>query len=358
MNKKLIELGLNDEIFKEFESKYGGLYLGRVIAEYKGLYKVATEEDVLLSNVSGKIIYNAIDKSSYPAVGDWVAIDRKNNDEGNGIINGVLDRRSKISRKVAGQEIDEQVIASNINTIFICMSANNDFNLRRLERYISIAWNSGALPVVVLTKEDLCGEIDVLIGKVKEVAIGIDIVCVSSLTGKGIGDVYKYIRPGETVVFIGSSGVGKSSLINSIIGEERLKVNDIRADDDKGKHTTTNRELIVLPEGGIVIDTPGMREIQILDDVDDIDDTFSDIVELSKKCKFSDCKHKTEPGCAIKAAVQSGQLSLKRLENYNKLKKEAEYISRKLDMKAQSENKKKWININKEIRANKKRIQY
>ena len=180
LNKKLIELGLNDEIFKEFESKYGGLYLGRVIAEYKGLYKVATEEDVLLSNVSGKIIYNAIDKSSYPAVGDWVAIDRKNNDEGNGIINGVLDRRSKISRKVAGQEIDEQVIASNINTIFICMSANNDFNLRRLERYISIAWNSGALPVVVLTKEDLCGEIDVLIGKVKEVAIGID-------SGKEIG---------------------------------------------------------------------------------------------------------------------------------------------------------------------------
>lgn len=340
LNKELYNFGLNDEILKEFKSLYEGLYLGRVITEYKGIYKVATEKDTILSKVSGRLIYNAIDKSSYPAVGDWVAIDRVDAKEGDAIIHGILSRKSSISRKVAGREINEQIIASNIDTIFICMSVNNDFNQRRLERYLSIAWDSGAIPVIVLTKVDLCEDIDRVVREVEKVTIGTtDILCVSSITEEGMDKVKRYLQFGETVVFIGSSGVGKSTLINVLLGEERQKVNDIRRDDDKGKHTTTYRELIVLPNGGIVIDTPGMREIQLLDEVDGIDDSFSDIKEISQQCKFSDCRHEKEPGCAVLNAIDSGIISKERLNNYNKLKREAEYIKRKLIKKERMKSK-------------------
>ena len=335
LNKELCSLGLNDETLKEFKSLYEGLYLGRVVTEYKGIYKVATEKGTILSKVSGRIIYNAIDKSSYPAVGDWVAIDRVDAKEGDATIRGILSRKSSISRKVAGREINEQIIASNIDIIFICMSTNNDFNQRRLERYLSIAWDSGAIPVIVLTKVDLCEDIDKVVQEVEEVTIGItDILCVSSITEEGIQKVKGYLKFGKTVVFVGSSGVGKSTLINVLLGEEKQKVNDIRKDDDKGKHTTTYRELIVLPDGGIVIDTPGMREIQLLDEVDGIDDSFSDIKEISRQCKFSDCKHEKEPGCAVLEAIENGEISRERLNSYNKLKREAEYMKRKLRKKA------------------------
>ncbi len=354
LNNNLFELGLNEEIIEEFKQYYKDGYIGRVITEYKGMYKVITENDIILSQISGKISFEAVDRNDYPAVGDWVVLDRDRSDRGNAVIHGTLQRKSKLSRKVAGTDIDEQIIASNIDIIFICMSLNQDFNLRKLERYISIAWNSGGTPVVVLTKSDLCEDISEKLTEVEKVAIGIDIIHVSSLTYEGLEELKKYLTFGKTVVFIGSSGVGKSSLINLLLGQERLKTNEIRESDDRGKHTTTHRELILLPEGGVVIDTPGMREIQLLDEEESIEDAFSDITEISKHCRFSDCKHDKEPGCAVVKAIEEGVISKSRLDNYNKLKKEAEFIKRKMDRKAELKYKKEIIRRNKKIRNNNK----
>jgi ribosome biogenesis GTPase len=280
--------------------------------------------------------YSASGREDFPAVGDWVILDRNDLNTGNGVIKRVLPRKTKVSRKVAGRKSDEQIIASNIDYIFICMALNSDFNIRRLERYLTIVWDSGAVPVVLLTKADLCEDVEEKVLKVEEAAIGVDIYVSSSVTGEGIEDLRSYFKEGITCAFIGSSGVGKSSLINYLKGEEVMKVKEIR-DDDKGRHTTTHRELVQIPGGGIIIDTPGMREIQIMDVEESLDRTFSDVEELTKMCRFTDCQHDTEPGCAVKKALKSGDLEESRWENYLKMKKEAAYYKRKNDKKLESE---------------------
>lgn len=355
MIERLYELGLNDEIKSELDPFKVNNYLGRVIAEYKGLYKVATEEKDLLAKVTGKFMKEALDLSDYPAVGDWVIVDRTNDNNGDGIILKVLPRKSQVSRKVAGVKTDEQIIASNIDTLFICMSVNNDFNLRRLERYITIGWNSGATPVVILTKMDLCDNLEDIRNKIEEIAIGVDVLYVSAKTGEGIEQIEGYVKPSKTISFIGSSGVGKSTLINYLLGEEKMLVGGIREDDSKGKHTTTHRELLVIKDKGIVIDTPGMREIQLLDDLEGIESSFKDITDLANECKFNDCKHEKEPGCAVRFAILEGTLSQDRLNSYNKLLKEAQYIERKNNFKAQHEYKKNMAKLYKEAKNIKNR---
>ncbi|MDD4316546.1 MAG: ribosome small subunit-dependent GTPase A [Clostridia bacterium] len=315
------KVGISHEILAE-SALYPDLYVVRVYSQYKDLYKVMYEDNELTAEVSGKFRFEVKRLSDYPAVGDYVMIDRSTNSHGNAIIHHVLSRKSAFVRKAAGTSNDSQIIATNIDTVFICMSLNNDFNLRRLERYLSIAWDSGAVPVIVLTKSDLCEDICQKLAEVNSVAIGVDVLVTSSSREEGYKQILAYIKEGLTIAFIGSSGVGKSTLINCLIGENRIKTN-VLSNDDKGRHTTTRRELIRLENGGMVIDTPGMREMGL--ERADLSKTFADIDELATKCKYHDCCHKSEPGCAVQKAIAEGKISADRLQSYEKLKKEAKY---------------------------------
>lgn len=315
--EKLYRLGLSEEIIKQWQLNFSKFSLGRITAQYRNLYKIGTEEGEVTGVISGKLNYELMYKKDFPAVGDWVAIDKVKN--GESIIHGILPRKTLICRKVAGGKSEEQVLATNIDKIFITMSLNHDFNVRRIERYINIAWDSGATPVIILTKADLDENVEQQRLNLEEVALGIDIISVSSFTGDGVEAVRELIGPGKTVVFIGSSGVGKSTLINRLLGEE-VQLTKTIGFNDKGRHTTTNRELFIMKDGGIIIDTPGMRELQLSQG--DMEATFSDIEALAQQCYFSDCTHRTEPGCAIKEAIRMGQLSLERFKSYEKLMRE------------------------------------
>lgn len=311
--------GLSERFINE-SKLYEKMNIGRITSQDRDLYKVVTENGEKRAQVSGKFRFNTVNLSDYPAVGDFVMIEE--NVEGNAIIQHVLTRKSAFIRKAAGTSNNNQVVAANIDTVFICMSLNNDFNLRRLERYISVAWDSSASPVVVLTKSDICNNLEKIMSELETVALGVDIIVTSSMLEDGFLSVNKYIEYGKTVAFIGSSGVGKTTLINKLAGENLFETQGLR-NDDKGRHTTTKRELITLPSGGIVIDTPGMRELGI--ESADLSKAFADIDELSEQCRFNDCSHTKEPGCAVKEAVGKGELSEERLASYFKLKKENKY---------------------------------
>ncbi len=315
--EKLYKLGLNEEIVNQWSESFRKYSLGRVTAQYRNLYKIITEAGETTGVVSGKLQYELMYKRDFPAVGDWVATEQVQS--GNSVIHEILQRKTVICRKVAGGKSEEQVLAVNVDKVFITMSLNQDFNVRRLERYINIAWDSGAIPVIILTKSDLYEDVEEQRMKLEEVALGIDIISVSSLTGDGIEIIRSLIGEGKTVVFIGSSGVGKSTLINKLLGEDIQITKDIGFN-DKGRHTTTNRELFIMDDGGIIIDTPGMRELQLSQG--DMEATFRDIETLAQQCYFRDCTHRAEPRCAIKEAIRNGQLSLERFKSYEKLMRE------------------------------------
>lgn len=296
----------------------------RVIAQEKGLYKISNGTEVRTAVVSGKYRYGVQTVSDYPAVGDYVIAEWPEGD-GNAVITGLFPRRSCFIRKAAGTGNREQVVATNIDTVFICMSLNKNFNIRRLERYLSIAYDSGATPVAVLTKADLCSAVGERIAEAQNAAPGVDVLAVSSLD-EDTGAVMRYILPGRTVAFIGSSGVGKSTLTNRLTGTDSIATRET-GNDDKGRHTTTHRELIALPNGAFVIDTPGMRELGMWDSGGGIDTAFADIEALARTCRYSNCTHNGEPGCAIRKALEEGTLDRARWNSYLKLKTENEYAA-------------------------------
>ena len=296
----------------------------RVIAQEKGLYKLQSGTEVKSAAVSGKYRYETQTVSDYPAVGDYVIAEWPE-DDSHAVITGLFPRKSCFIRKAAGTGKQEQVVAANIDTAFLCMSLNNNFNIRRLERYLSVAYDSGAAPVVVLTKSDLCSDVESKITEVQSAAPGVDVLAISSLD-EDYKAVMKYILPGKTVAFIGSSGVGKSTLINKLTGTDSIATREI-GNDDKGRHTTTHRELITLQNGAFVIDTPGMRELGMWDSGDGINTAFADLEELSRACKYADCTHTSEAGCAVLRALADGTLDADRLASYRKLKTENDYAA-------------------------------
>lgn len=315
------KFGLTDS-FASKAALYSDFYVGRILSQSKDLYRVMCENGEITAEISGKFRFEAKTLSDFPSVGDFVMLDRDISINGNAIIHHLLARKSAFIRKAAGTSNDEQVVASNIDFVFICMSLNHDFNLRRLERYLSIAWDSGANPVVILTKSDLCENVEERLREVEQISIGAKVLVTSAMHKDGYAKIMQYVKEGQTIAFIGSSGVGKSTLINCLLGEEKLNTNGLR-NDDKGKHTTTRRELILLKDGGMVIDTPGMRELG-LESVD-LAKTFADIDALASICKFRDCMHTNEPGCAVQKAIRDGTLASERFFSYQKLKKEAAY---------------------------------
>ncbi len=347
----LTSLGWDDRWDAAFEAhRTAGLVPGRVSVQHRGAWDVATEAGDLRADLAGRLRHEASAASELPVVGDWVAVS-PHAEQPTGTIQAVLPRRTRFSRKTAWQAAEEQVLVANVEVVFVVTSLNDDLNERRLERYLTLAWDSGASPVMLLTKADLVEEPAAAVATVESVAMGVPVVLTSARTGVGLERIRELLPPGVTGTLLGSSGVGKSTLINALVGSELMATQEIR-DDGRGRHTTTRRELIPLPGSGLLIDTPGMREVQLWDAAEGLDEAFVDVTELFDGCRFTDCAHETEPGCAVQAALAEGLLPRERWESYQKLQRELEHLERRLDKRAAADARRRWRLVSREAAEN------
>ena len=330
-----------------------GLRPGRVTLVHRGLFRLQTGEAEIDASITGRLRHLADDTSQFPVVGDWVAC-RIDDASTLALIQQILPRRTKISRKVAGDRTEEQVVAANVDTVFLVMGLDGDFNLRRMERLLTTAWEGGVFPVVLLNKEDLADAPEARRLDVDAVAPGVPVLTLSALEGRGLDPLQSFLGKGQTVALIGSSGAGKSTLINRLLGSEAMKTREVRASDDRGRHTTTHRQMFRLPGGGLLIDNPGIREVRLWGAEGGLKATFEDVEALSVDCRFRDCEHQTEPGCAVVEAVANGRMTPERLENYRSLQRELLYLARNQDEGAERAGKRRWKIIQKAYRKSKK----
>ncbi len=316
----------------------------RVVASHRASWVLATPGGDRDSVIAGRLRHEALGPADLPAVGDWVAAAGSTDGGGPAVIHAVLPRRTVFRRGTEeGHATDEQVLAANVDVALVVAGLDGDFNLRRLERYIAVAYSGGAIPVVVLNKADVAADLEGLRTAAGSVAPGTDVVAISARTGDGVADLAtRHLAPGRTAVVLGSSGVGKSTLVNALLGREHLRTSAVREDDSRGRHTTTHRELVRLPGGALLIDTPGIRSLGVGGAGDGLDPAFADIMEIAAGCRFADCRHEREPGCAIGAALADGRLSHARLESYRKLEKEAAHVARSGDRLLREAERKKW----------------
>jgi ribosome biogenesis GTPase len=320
----------------------------RVAREERGRYLLIGTFGERSGALAGRLRHEARARLDLPAVGDWVAA--RFGAGGTGVVHAVLPRSSAFVRKAAGEATVEQVVAANVDTVFVISGLDLDLNPRRLERYLAAAWESGASPVVLLNKSDLADDPAACVAEIEAVALGVPVLAVSALERRGLEALGPWLVPGRTVALLGSSGAGKSTLLNALLGEQRQATRAVRAHDSRGRHTTTWRELVALPGGALLVDTPGMRELAVWGGDEGLDGTFPDIAALAAACRFRDCGHAGEPGCAVREAVEGGTLDAARLESWHKLRRELRWLARRQDARARAEEEARWKAIMKSMK--------